>query len=156
MSLYVQATILEVLRNADLAPMLVLHKAMHDTSLGGYTISKDTLLLTNVWKLHHDSALWDEPFQYCPERFINADRHLVPPQDPRRRRLKPFGGGARICPGKAFAENRIFLTLVALCQRFTIKSVGKPNQAVMVPRKFECRGVIIILLEMEFFFTERS
>ena len=153
---YVQATVLEVMRNAGLAPLLALHKAMHDTSLGGYKIPKDTLILMNVWKLHHNSAFWDEPFEYSPERFINTDGHLVPPHDPRRRRVIPFGGGSRVCPGKVFADNRIFLTLVALCQRFNINSVGKPNPAIMDPRKFECRGFVINPLEMKVSITERS
>ena len=152
---YLQATIIEVLRNAGIAPLLFFHKAMHDTSLGGYKIPKDTLILMNVWKLHHDSAFWEEPFEYWPERFINADGHLVPPHDPRRRRVIPFGGGSRVCPGKIFADSRIFLTLVALCQRFNINSVGKPNPAIMDPRKFECRGLVINPLEMKFSITER-
>ena len=153
---YLQAIMLEVLRNGGIAPLLFLHKAMHDTSLGGYKIPKDTLILMNVWKVHHDSAYWDEPFEYSPERFINADGHLVPPHDPRRRRVIPFGGGSRVCPGKVFADNRIFLTLVALCQRFNINSVGKPNPAIMDPRKFDCRGFVINPLEIKVSITERS
>ena len=153
---YVQATILEVMRNAGISPLLFPHKAMHNTRLGGYKIPKKTVILMNVWKLHHDSAFWDEPFEYCPERFINADGHLVPPHDPRRRRVIPFGGGSRVCPGKVFADNRVFLTLVALCQRFNINSVGKPNPAIMDPRKFECRGFIINPVEMNVSITERS
>ena len=153
---YLQVIMLEVMRNSGITPLLFLHKAMHDTSLGGYKIPKDTVILINIWKLHHDPTFWDEPFEYCPERFINADGHLVPPHDPRRRRVVPFGGGARICPGKVYADNRIFLTLAALCQRFNINSVGKPNPAIMDPRKFECRGFVINPLEMKVSITERS
>ena len=153
---YVEATILEVLRNTEIAPLLFLHKAMQDTTLDVYHIPKGTMILTNVWKMHHDSAFWEEPFDYRPERFLNEEGHLVSPEHVRRRHVLAFGAGTRVCPGKAFANNRLFLTVVAICQRFSISPIDKPDPASMDPRKFQCRGFTINPYEFKVRMIERS
>ena len=46
--------------------------------------------------LHHDAALYPEPEQVRPERFLNGN-------DPGPGAWLPFGGGARRCPGANMA-----------------------------------------------------
>ncbi|XP_070205798.1 cytochrome P450 1A1-like isoform X4 [Littorina saxatilis] len=37
----------------------------------GYEIPRDTLVLFNVWGLHHDARYWPHPSRFNPYRFLN-------------------------------------------------------------------------------------
>ena len=114
---YTQAAILELLRFVSIAPFTVPHLALSDTSVGGYRVARGTEVLCNLWSLHHDERYWSRPWDFLPERFLTADGLAVlPPVDPARRRLMPFGAGPRRCTGEAFALNRLFVVAATLLQ----------------------------------------
>ena len=117
---YLRATILEIGRFASVVPFALPHKAMRTCKLDKYTIPKDTNVWVNLWAMHHDEKLWDEPFTFKPERFLDADGQLVPADHPNRRNVIPFGAGHRVCVGEAFALSRMFLIIARILQNFTI------------------------------------
>ena len=39
-----------------------------DYSSPGYNLPKDTMVLFNVWSLHHDSRYWKHPMKFDPTR----------------------------------------------------------------------------------------
>ncbi|KAJ7319208.1 hypothetical protein OS493_036371 [Desmophyllum pertusum] len=74
---YVKATITETLRISSIAHLSP-RKTTVDTTLQGYDIPKGTTVLVNLWSLHHDPAIWDEPDDFRPERFLDEDgEHLA-------------------------------------------------------------------------------
>ena len=117
---YLRATILELGRFASIAPLTIPHKALQTSSIGKYTVPKDTEVWINLWAMHHDEKLWDEPFAFKPERFLNADGKLVPADHPNRKNTMPFGAGHRVCIGEVFANSRMFLITARILQNFTI------------------------------------
>ncbi|XP_052028244.1 steroid 17-alpha-hydroxylase/17,20 lyase [Apodemus sylvaticus] len=113
--LMLEATIREVLRIRPVAPTLIPHKANVDSSIGEFTIPKDTHVIVNLWALHHDENEWDQPDRFMPERFLDpTGSHLVMPSQS----YLPFGAGPRSCIGEALARQELFVIMALLLQRF--------------------------------------
>ena len=58
------------------APLAGVHNAAYTTTLGGYVIPKDTVILTNYYSLHLDPKLWPKPRHFSPGRFLQPDGQL--------------------------------------------------------------------------------
>ncbi|XP_039598351.1 steroid 17-alpha-hydroxylase/17,20 lyase-like, partial [Polypterus senegalus] len=63
---YLEATIREVLRIRPVAPMLIPHVALEDSSIGEYTIPKGTRIVVNLWSIHHDDNEWPDSDKFDP------------------------------------------------------------------------------------------
>ena len=70
--------------------------------MGGFDISKGTMLLTNVWTIHRDPKVWDDLTSFKPERFDGGDKNNY--------KLIPLGLGRRACPGSGLANRVLGLT----------------------------------------------
>ena len=114
-----QATIAETLRLSTPGPLAIPHKATVDTTLQGYQIAKETVVLVNLWSLHHDPDLWDAPNEFKPQRFLDEDGNFVPPKADV---FLPFSAGRRVCSGESLARIQVFLTLARLLHRFKFKN----------------------------------
>ena len=117
---YHQATLLELTRFSSISPVGIPHKACVDTQLSGYPIRKNTEIWTNLWGMHHDEALFPEPFAFVPERFLDSSGNVVKPDHPNRKRMLAFGAGPRVCVGEVFALNRLFILLAGMMQKLRI------------------------------------
>ncbi len=74
---YTQAVINECMRLSAPLPMGVMHASSDDTTLCGYTIPKGTLLLSNIWGIHHDPDTFAKPYHFDPSRFLDSKGQLV-------------------------------------------------------------------------------
>ncbi len=75
---YTEAVLLEVQRWASVLPCGAPHAAGETTTLLGYNIPKDTIVLANLWGVHHDTAVWgDDADDFKPERFLDASDKKV-------------------------------------------------------------------------------
>ncbi|OVA20239.1 Cytochrome P450 [Macleaya cordata] len=111
---YLRAVIKETFRLHPPGPLLAPRSVIKDTELMGYLIPKDTLVLVNVWGIGRDSASWDDPLSFKPERFLGSN------VDYRGQNfeLLPFGAGRRMCPGIPLAQQMLHLVLGSLLQSF--------------------------------------
>ena len=77
----------------------VIRKTLADTSIQGYFIPADTMVIVAPWLNHYWPGLWTDPHAFDPERFSDARR------EDRSHRLAfmPFGAGAHKCIGMHFA-----------------------------------------------------
>ena len=116
---YLEATITETLRLSSLVPLSVPHKTTADTTLQGYSIPKDTTVLMNLWSLHHDPEIWDDPEALKPERFLDEEGSFVPPKADR---FLPFSAGRRVCLGEFLARIELFLVLARLLHSFKFEN----------------------------------
>lgn len=138
---HLQATIAETLRYSSLAPLLLPHMTIRDTSLEGYNIPKDTMVFVNSWELHHDNKFWDNPYDFDPTRFLDENGHFAI----NNVAYLPFGAGRRVCVGESLAKRVVFLVASKLLHRFLIKRI--PNcslenlegegRLVNTPKNFE-------------------
>jgi cytochrome P450 len=83
-----------------LAPVPALcRKTLADTSIQGFFVPADTMVVVAPLFNHYWPALWSDPHAFDPERFSDARR------EDRSHRLAfvPFGAGAHKCIGMRFA-----------------------------------------------------
>jgi len=116
---YLEATITESLRLSSIGALSIPHKTTVDTTLQGYSIPKSTIVLTNLWSLHHDPEIWDDPDAFRPERFLDDEGNFVPPKADR---FLPFSAGRRVCLGKSLARIELFLVLARLLHSFKLEN----------------------------------
>ncbi|XP_076650620.1 methyl farnesoate epoxidase [Halictus rubicundus] len=109
---YLNAVLAEVSRLANITPTSLPHRALSDSSLLGYEIKRNFLLLANFKSVHLDKEHWGDPEVFRPERFINQEGQFV--DDPW---VMPFGAGRRKCLGEAVAKNTVFLIVACLLQK---------------------------------------
>ncbi|KAI8513696.1 hypothetical protein Bbelb_080200 [Branchiostoma belcheri] len=142
---YTAATIAEVQRIKPIVPLSVPHAASRDTTLNGYNIPQEAIILVNLWSVHMDPELFPEPDSFRPERFLDQDGNFA-----KHEALIPFSIGHRICLGEQLAKMELFMLFVSLMQRFTFHlPEGAPKPSMMgvaggvmnVPPPFELCAV---------------
>ncbi|CAN6309240.1 unnamed protein product [Urochloa humidicola] len=107
---YLHSIINETLRLYPAAPLLLPHESSADCKVGGYDVPQGTMLLVNVYAIHRDPAVWEDPTEFKPERFEDGKAE--------GRLLMPFGMGRRKCPGETLALRTVGLVLGTLIQCF--------------------------------------
>ncbi|XP_078497297.1 steroid 17-alpha-hydroxylase/17,20 lyase isoform X2 [Lissotriton helveticus] len=115
---YLEATIREVLRIRPVAPLLIPHVALMDSSIGEFSIPKGARVVINLWSIHHDEKEWVNPGIFDPSRFLDNNGKLVHTPSPS---YLPFGAGIRVCLGETLAKMELFLFLSWIFQRFTLE-----------------------------------
>ncbi|CAD5123618.1 DgyrCDS11949 [Dimorphilus gyrociliatus] len=141
---YTEASIMEQLRYGTLALLGVPLSTIRDTTVGGYDIPKDTMVLINIGGLHENNELWGDAENYRPERFIADDGTLI--EKPRH--FMPFGIGKRNCLGEVLAKNTLGTAIPAFLQRlnflppedgqpFVAKNLG--SSLANLCEKYKCR-----------------
>ncbi|KAF7798027.1 hypothetical protein EIP86_009239 [Pleurotus ostreatoroseus] len=112
---YVNAMIKESLRWLVVAPIGLPHATTAEDEYMGYRIPQGSTVWANINSISHDPALFLEPEEFNPERFLN-------PSDPRLVDFDlPFGFGRRICPGKALAMQSLFIVISRILWAFHIE-----------------------------------
>ncbi|KAI7690231.1 Cytochrome P450 2U1 [Sarcoptes scabiei] len=112
------AFINEVLRWRTVLPLNLIRRAIDDTSIMGHFIPKDTLVLANIWAVHHDSKIWDNPSKFNPYRFLTEDGKTLIDHEG----FIPFSLGKRSCVAESFVRKWLFIFVVTIVQNFHIKS----------------------------------
>ncbi|KAG0604366.1 hypothetical protein M758_10G166500 [Ceratodon purpureus] len=97
---YLKAIVKEALRLHPIIPTLVPHQSNAACKAFGYDIPAKTQLMVNVWAIGRDPAVWTNPLDFDPERFLGGDqRHVGTDFSGKSFELLPFGSGRRMCMG---------------------------------------------------------
>ncbi len=154
---YLGATILECLRAFAPTPYFgIPHVPLNDATIPDYgVIPKGTLILINVWTLQHDEAFWESPKVIRPERFLDPDGQLLPPDHPNRKRVLPFGAGPRVCVGEVFARTRLFLWTAAVVNKFKLKPAPGSDEKWLNP-DIHLDNMILAPLSNQIVFSKRN
>ncbi|KAF7371334.1 Cytochrome P450 [Mycena sanguinolenta] len=145
---YVNALCKEVLRHHVSAPtgifelVSIPHRAREDfiykpgEGTTPMLIPKDSLVISNIWKMTHDPARYANPMVFDPARFLETNGKAA--------ELDPasisFGFGRRICPGKLLADKILFLTCSAILSAFNI-SKARENGIIIEPPLGQTTGI---------------
>lgn len=85
-----------------------------EMTFDGNTVPAGERLFYSIYLTQRDSAHWEQPDSFCPERF--AQERKQPPFA-----FIPFGGGPRACIGAAFSQAEARLVIARLLQTFTFE-----------------------------------
>ena len=86
-----------------------------DDHILGHRMPAGAEVLILPWLIHRKPSLWENPERFDPERFA-PERAAARP----RFAYIPFGAGARICIGAAFAMTEAVLILATIAQRYQL------------------------------------
>ncbi|CAJ0572268.1 unnamed protein product, partial [Mesorhabditis spiculigera] len=118
---YINATLNEIQRVANLLPLNLFRKTTEDVVIAGHPVPKDTMVIPQISVVLLDEKIFPEPYAFKPERFLNADGSLKKVEE-----LIPFSIGKRQCPGEGLARMELFMFFANLLQRFEVHSDEKP------------------------------
>jgi cytochrome P450 len=113
---YITATIQETLRRRPVLPNSAPRLVMQPIEVGGWTYPTGVCLVPNAYLVHHDPAIYPDPYAFRPERFLDAS--------PGTYSWIPFGGGRRRCLGASFAMLEMKLVLRAVLGGCELRPTG--------------------------------
>ncbi len=93
---YLTATVHEILRLRPPIPNIIFREVMKPVEIGGVRYEPGMLLWASAHLLHHDPAVYPEPEQFRPERFLGTKPNMYS--------WIPFGGGRIRCLGAEIAR----------------------------------------------------
>ncbi|KAM6588164.1 hypothetical protein CsatA_010769 [Cannabis sativa] len=119
---YLNNVFKETLRLHPPAPFLIPRSPTQSTIVGGYTIPKGSTIFLNVWSIHRDPSIWENPLEFKPERFdesgASGNNYNFLGNN---LNYFPFGSGRRICAGISLAERMVMLILASFLHYFDWK-----------------------------------
>ena len=109
-----------------------LRRSENGARLGGATVSPKDLIAVTPWFIHRSPRNWSHPDRFDPWRFDTEEGRLSA-----RSCFLPFGVGARVCPGAAFATQEALLVLSTIIARFEIKPIEgrEPSPAAWLTQR---------------------
>ncbi len=116
---YLTATINEILRRRPVLPNAEPRLVKQPIEVGGIRYEPGVVLFASAYLVHHDAAIYPDPYAFRPERFLG--------QSPGTYTWIPFGGGRRRCIGASFALLEMKLVLRAALQRHELHPAGEPE-----------------------------
>jgi cytochrome P450 len=109
---YLTATLQEIMRRKPVIPNAEPRLVVRPVEIGGITYEPGVVLFASAYLVQHDPAVYDDPYAFRPERFLDAP--------PGTYTWTPFGGGRRRCIGASFALLEMKIVLRALMRRFDV------------------------------------
>jgi cytochrome P450 len=93
----------------------ITRRALADDVVAGVPVPAGTLVIISTWALHRDPAVWEEPEEFRPERFLDGTRRDLA--------YAPFGAGPRLCIGRDLALVEEVLVLASLLRDQRVRPV---------------------------------
>jgi cytochrome P450 len=100
---YLLATVHETLRRRPVLPNVEPRLVKKPIEVGGWHYEPGPCLVPNAYLLHHDPDVYEDPYAFRPERFLD--------DKPGTYTWIPFGGGRRRCVGQSFAQLEMRIVL---------------------------------------------
>jgi cytochrome P450 len=113
---YLTATVQETLRRRPVLPNAAPRLVMEEIEVGGWRYPPGVCLVPNAYLVHHDPAIYPDPYAFRPERFLD--------RPPGTYTWIPFGGGRRRCLGATFATVEMKVVLRAVLERTQPRAAG--------------------------------
>ncbi|KAJ8701291.1 hypothetical protein PTI98_000095 [Pleurotus ostreatus] len=132
---YLDHLMLETLRWEPMGPLGLAHGLVSDDEFRGYYLPKGSIVFYNVWAMLRDEILFPEPDKFNPSRFLKDGLIDTQLKD---RVMSSFGFGRRICPGRYFAMDTLWLSMASILSVYTIgKPVDESGRKVDIALKYK-------------------
>ncbi|XP_072752926.1 probable cytochrome P450 305a1 [Anoplolepis gracilipes] len=143
---FTEAVLSESQRMWLVTPVIGPRRVLDDTTLGGYTIPKNAIILMNVFYNNMNPELFPDPTSFKPERHLDKNGAYR-----KNENIILFGKGKRRCPGEALAKSAMFLLFIGIMQKYYLRPLAgeksievkftsgllhtlKPYKMLIVPR----------------------
>ncbi|KLO20177.1 CyP450 monooxygenase [Schizopora paradoxa] len=126
---YVQAICYEVIRWEPILPLGLVHATSADDVYNGQFIPAGTMVFGNTWHILHDPVRFPEPDAFKPERWLEPESE----HGPIPVHKVAFGFGRRICPGRHWADNAVFIAIASILASFNIERAKDANGMLIQP-----------------------
>ncbi|KDQ54621.1 hypothetical protein JAAARDRAFT_135284 [Jaapia argillacea MUCL 33604] len=132
---YCAALVKEIFRWCPSIPGMP-HASDRDDNFQGYRVDKGTVIMPNIWGMHHDEEKFDPSRYLCSENSDPealsfeglVDGHYL------------FGFGRRICPGRYLASKSVWLAVTRILWAFSILPVVDIDGKPILPDMSKCSG----------------
>ncbi|KAL5483173.1 hypothetical protein ACEPAI_8402 [Sanghuangporus weigelae] len=145
---FIDCLIKEVLRIHPPAPLGLPHQSTQRDEYCGWDIPGKSMVIPNIWHMMKDEENFIEPEKFNPDRHLTRsggkrsdDTALHDPI------ASVFGFGRRVCPGRAFAESVIWITISNVLAAFTIMPWQDPITGEEVLPVLECESDIVNMIK---------
>ena len=108
----IDRVIKETMRVLAPVPTLFLRVCQSETPLGQYQLPKGANVLLPPFLTHRDPEIYSEPTRFLPGRWEQIKPSIY--------EYLPYGAGARVCLGAAYASQAMRLVLAMVLQRYRL------------------------------------
>lgn len=112
------AVITETLRISTIVTNAILHSTTEDVELKAngttFLLPKDTIVMPNLYWIHHNPKDWEDPDTFNPYRFLRDGER----DEAKKNQVIPFCTGKRVCIAEYIAQVEFFLFLGGLLANF--------------------------------------
>ncbi|EKM58563.1 uncharacterized protein PHACADRAFT_207382 [Phanerochaete carnosa HHB-10118-sp] len=150
---YITAIMYEVLRWRPTGPLAVPHRAVMKDEYKGYQIPAGAIVVGNSWAILHDPVRFPDPDTFDPTRWLTPDGQLSQATSDA---MVAFGFGRRICPGRHFAMESIWISMVHILAMYNIAKPVDESGTVVEPSGEYTSGLVVHPLPFEAVFKPRS
>ncbi|KAF8970085.1 cytochrome P450 [Flammula alnicola] len=122
---YTTAVMKEAFRFWTLVPLGLPHFLQAEDEYKGYRLPAGSIIIPNIWAIHHNEDLYSDPFTFNPDRFLGdnpeIDSHFN----------SMWGFGRRICPGRFMAASSVWIMLTSMLAVYDIsKAIDKDGNII--------------------------
>jgi cytochrome P450 len=136
---YLTATVYEILRLRPVLPNAEPRLTKRTVKIGDVEYPPGVALLASAYLVHHDPAIYPDPYTFRPERFVG--------KAPGTYTWIPFGGGRRRCLGASFALQEMKIVIRAVVRRFELAPASRrPEQTARRSITFSPSGGATVIL----------
>lgn len=105
-------------------------------TIDGISIPAGAVVGCAAYVLHHDPAIFPDPFAFRPERWIDDERNCGLYRPHMERSLVAFGAGLRACLGKNLAMQQLLETVAAVVDSEVLEGARTSEERIEVIQWF--------------------
>jgi cytochrome P450 len=115
---YLQAIVKETFRTHPPVPLGLPRESTHATRVLGYDIPNHSRQILNLFAIHRDPDVYENPDTFDPDRFLEKHQEVDHLSSYGSYQLMPFGVGRRMCPGYQLGDMVVHVVLGNLLHSF--------------------------------------
>jgi cytochrome P450 len=138
---YIEAVVKETMRFYPPIWMMV-RIVLHDWEIAGYPAKRGAQVKMAAWIVQRDSRFFPDPLRFRPERWLDGSTSSLP-----KYAYFPFGGGQRLCIGRAFALLEMLLVLATIARQSRLRLVSTDEVAPIASFSLRPTGALLMRRE---------
>ena len=137
---FVSAFIFESQRLVNLLAQNLPHKTLKDTTVNGYRIPRNTVIIPQISAVLYEEKYFPEPRAFKPGRFLDEKGNIK-----KIEQFVPFSMGKRQCLGESLARMELYILVANFFNQYELKPFGgkppdmtKKRGVTVQPMPFRC------------------